>query len=369
MRCRIEKDKLGEKTIGQESYFGIGTERSKETFQMTKHTLSRQMIKALALAVKVTTKTNGKMGLLTSKETEVLLLSCDEILNGKLHGQFVVDVLHDGYGHGMYVNAIEVITNRANEMLGSKKGLYDLIPLDKVMKYHDLNEMVIFVGKLALVKIVKKLVAECKKTYNALYAFLDKTKADESSYAYNQILSIAEILEKDTKRIDKGTASILQVSYGKNVPDDIKDKYLKTFIECLNSEVTEKYTLPTNYLSQSNNLDCFVYISALVKNMMVNFSRSICNLSQLVDLNKLEIPTILSIDKSPQKVISSFVRQVSFYIVGNDMTVSRSVEEGELDDNAYLPIIYASLQESVNLVRRSIRTVKEKVFDQMTIKE
>ena len=103
--------------------------------------------------------------------------------------------------------------------------------------------------------------------------------------------------------------------------------------------------------------------------MMVNFSRSICNLSQLVDLNKLEIPTILSIDKSPQKVISSFVRQVSFYIVGNDMTVSRSVEEGELDDNAYLPIIYASLQESVNLVRRSIRTVKEKVFDQMTIKE
>ena len=155
----------------------------------------------------------------------------------------------------------------------------------------------------------------------------------------------------------------------KGFPDDIKDKYLKTFIECLNSEVTEKYTLPTNYLSQSNNLDCFVYTSALVKNMMVNFSRSICNLSQLVDLNKLEIPTILSIDKSPQKVISSFVRQVSFYIVGNDMTVSRSVEEGELDDNAYLPIIYASLQESVNLVRRSIRTVKEKVFDQMTIKE
>ncbi len=369
MRCRIEKDNLGEKTIGQESYYGIGTERSKEVFQMTKHSLSRQMIKALALAVKVTSKTNGKMGYLTSKETEVLLLSCDEILNGKLHGQFVVDVLHDGYGYGMYINAIEVITNRANEMLGSKKGLYDMISKEKVMKYHDLNEMVIFVGKLALVKIAKKLVAECKKTYNSLYGFLDKTKADETSYAYNQILSIAEILEKDTKRIDKGIASILQISFGKNVPEEDKDKYLKAFIDSLNSEVTEKYTLATNYLTHSNNLDSFVYLSALVKNMMVNFSRSICNLSQLVDLGKLEIPTVLTVDKSPQKIISSFVRQVSFYIVGNDMTVSRSVEEGELDDNAYLPIIYASLQESVNLVRRTIRTVKEKVFDQMKITE
>jgi len=162
----------------------------------------------------------------------------------------------------------------------------------------------------------------------------------------------------------------LQISFGKNVPEEVdKDKYLKAFIDSLNSEVTEKYVLATNYLTHSNNLDSFVYLSALVKNMMVNFSRSICNLSQLVDLNKLEIPTILTIDKSPQKIISSFVRQVSFYIVGNDMTVSRSVEEGELDDNAYLPIIYASLQESVNLVRRTIRTVKEKVFDQMKITE
>lgn len=369
MRIRIEKDKLGEKTIGQESYFGIGTERSKETFQMTKHTLSRQMIKALALAVKVTSKANGKMGLITPKELEVLSLSCDEILNGKLHGQFVVDVLHDGYGYGMYINAIEVITNRANEMLGSKKGQYDLITLDKVTMYHDLNEMVIFVGKLALVKIAKKLVAECKKTYNYLYSLLDKTKADESSYAYNQILSIAEILEKDSKRIDKGITSALQISYGKNIPNEIdKDKYLKCFIEGLNTEVTEKYVLSSNYLTQSNNLDSFVFLSALVKNLMVNFSRSICNLSQLVDMGNVEIPAVLPIDKSPQKVMSSFVRQVSFYIVGNDMTVSRSVEEGELDDNAYLPIIYASLQESVNLVRRTIRTIKEKVFEQMKIK-
>lgn len=365
MRYRTEKDKLGEKTISQEAYYGIGTSRSKDAFQLTKHGLSRQMIKALALVKKVICVTNGKMGFLTENKTKALALSCDEILNGKLHGQFVVDVVHDGYGYGMNNNINEVVTNRANEMLGSKKGDYNPITLEEVSLYENINEVNILVGKIALVKLTKKLIAESKKTYNTINSFLENNTEKKDLLIYNQLSSIKEILEGDTKRIDKAISPILKVSYGKNVPQEVRKKYLEVFIQTLNDEVTEKYVLVGNYLSESTNLDCFMYISALVKNLMVNFSRSISNLSKLIDDKELKIPLIQDVPEAPNKLILTFVKQVSFYIFGNDMTVSRAVEEGTLDDNTYLSIIYASLHESINLVRRTIRTVKELVFEKM----
>lgn len=369
MRYRIEKDALGEKTIPQEAYYGVGTERSKGAFQITKHGLSRQMIKALATVKKVSAKTNGKMGLLNEKESEAICLSCDEILNGRLHGQFVVDVLHDGYGYGMDINANEVVCNRANEMLGGKKGMYSPVSLEKMTIFQDINEVTVLTGKLTAVKLTKKLVAECKKTYNVIYDKVKKSEADQDSFVYRQLMSFGEILERDTKRIDKAIPSLLQISYGKKVDlqDNKKEEYLQTFISYLNKEVTEKYVLSENKFNVSHNLDAFMYLSALVKDLMVNFSRSMSNFISLINDGSVTIEDEICVNASDSKLLYGFVRQVSFYIVGNDMTISRSVEEGTLDDNPYMSIIYASLYESINLVRRAIRTIKEKAFEIMTI--
>lgn len=369
MKYRVEKDIFGEKTITQEAYYGIGTERSRENFQLTKHGVSRQMIKALSLVKKVCAKTNSELGLINKKEAEALSLSADEILNGKLHGQFVVDAIHDGYGYGMDLNATEVICNRANEMLGSRKGSYFPISLETVSLYQDVNEINVLVSKIALIKVVKKLIAECKKTYNTIYKFLEDDNLDKTSYVYNQITSIAELLEKDTKRIDKAIPTITQISYGSKVPNEMKEKYLKTFIKCLNDEVTEKYVLSENYLSTSTNLDSFMFVSALVKNLMVSFSRSMSNLFALVEEGKIEYEMYKVGEEDKYNLMFTFVKQVSFYIVGNDMTVSRAIEEGMERDNPYLPIINASLHESINLVRRTIRTIKERIFENMKMKK
>ena len=110
-----------------------------------------------------------------------------------------------------------------------------------------------------------------------------------------------------------------------------------------------------------------MYLSALVKDLMVNFSRSMSNFISLINDGSVTIEDEICVNASDSKLLYGFVRQVSFYIVGNDMTISRSVEEGTLDDNPYMSIIYASLYESINLVRRAIRTIKEKAFEIMTI--
>ena len=152
-----------------------------------------------------------------------------------------------------------------------------------------------------------------------------------------------------------------------DLQENKKEEYLQTFISYLNKEVTEKYVLSENKFNVSHNLDAFMYLSALVKDLMVNFSRSMSNFISLINDGSVTIEDEICVNASDSKLLYGFVRQVSFYIVGNDMTISRSVEEGTLDDNPYMSIIYASLYESINLVRRAIRTIKEKAFEIMTI--
>ena len=129
MRYRIEKDSLGERIIPAEAYYGINSLRSKEAFEITKHGLCRQNIKALASIKKAQSKTNLEFDLISEEKQNVISLSCDEILNGRLHGQFITDSIQDGYGYGMNINACEVIANRANEMLGGDKGKYNKISI------------------------------------------------------------------------------------------------------------------------------------------------------------------------------------------------------------------------------------------------
>ena len=143
MKVRIEKDAIGEVEIPYEAYYGIYTSRSKESFQITKRGISKQLIKSLAIVKKACAKANYDAGLLTAKQSEVICLSCDEILNGRLHGQFVTDLIQGGAGLSINMNANEVIANRANEILGGKKGTYEFVhPIDHVNKCQSTNDVI-----------------------------------------------------------------------------------------------------------------------------------------------------------------------------------------------------------------------------------
>ena len=123
MRYRIEKDLLGQRQVPAEAYYGIETLRGKENFEITKRGICRQMIKALAIVKKAAAKANVDALNIDEKVGKAIMLACDEILNGRLHGQFVTDLIQGGAGTSMNMNANEVIANRANELLGGKKGV------------------------------------------------------------------------------------------------------------------------------------------------------------------------------------------------------------------------------------------------------
>ena len=126
MRYRIEKDLLGQRQVPAEAYYGIETLRGKENFEITKRGICRQMIKALAIVKKAAAKANVDALNIDEKVGKAIILACDEILNGRLHGQFVTDLIQGGAGTSMNMNANEVIANRANELLGGKKGVFEV---------------------------------------------------------------------------------------------------------------------------------------------------------------------------------------------------------------------------------------------------
>ena len=371
MRYRVEKDALGEKVIPQESYFGIGTLRAKEAFEIAKHGLSRQNIKALALIKKVAAKTNCECGLLDEKVAEAISLSADEILNGRLHGQFVTDIVQDGFGIGMNINACEVIANRANEMLGGEKGAYNFVSVNDVNMLQDIREVVILSGKLTSIKLAKKMIAECKKFVAAINDLIAKAPLTCNPDVISEIKSVGQILERDTKRFDKAMNVMLEISYGSNVKldNEAKEKYLKIFMKNLNQQATENYVMAENKFVVSRNLDSFMHLSTAGKNLTINLSKCMSDLKYLAKNGDIVIPNIYDTDISSEDLIFDFAKQISFYIVGNDLTISRSVESGILEENPYLPIMCGTLFESLNLIRRTIRTVREIVIEVMTFKK
>lgn len=377
MRYRLERDKLGELQIPAEAYYGIHTGRSKETFALTKHGLNRQMIKALANIKKTAAKTNAQIGVLDKKVAEAIILSCDEILNGRLHGQFITDLIQGGSGVSMNMNANEVLANRANEMLGGKKGIYDLVnPVKDVNLNQSSAEVVLLAGKMTSIRLIKKLLTEAKKLSNAYGNIISrfKTHKDDQFSLINEFKAFKNSLDRDLKRIDKSLEYFHEINIGASYFEThrkVDTNYIKAFIKNLNENVAENFVQTKEIIDNSRNLDCFVLASSDLRNLMINLSKSSFDMRKMIDDGKIVIPAIheMGVSGEVNPVVLEMVNQISFYVMGNDITIARSVEAGEYEKNIYLPMIFACLFEMTNLSRRTIRTLREKVIDGITIIE
>jgi aspartate ammonia-lyase len=140
---RLEHDSLGELSVPQSVYWGIHTLRAKENFPISGVPIgaARELIEALALVKEAAADTNARLGTLSQKKSEVIRAACKEILAGKFHDQFIVDVIQGGAGTSTNMNANEVIANRALELLGHAKGEYQFLhPIDDVNQSQSTND-------------------------------------------------------------------------------------------------------------------------------------------------------------------------------------------------------------------------------------
>jgi aspartate ammonia-lyase len=366
MRYRIETDRLGEKQVPAEAYFGIGAQRSKEVYEITKHGLIRQMIKAFANIKKTAAKTNSDLGFTDKEVANAIMLSCDEILNGRLHGQFITDVVQGGSGRSMNANANEVIANRANEIMGGEKGKYDLVSIDIVNLNQNVNEVVLLAGKLSIIRLTKKLLTEAKKLYNAYYDKIEEYHLDVSNNGVAQeINTFGDNLDRNMKRINGALSSLTEISITvPNLAPEQQAIYVKKFVKYLNQYASETVHLSKNVMDNKRNLDAIAWVSTTLRLLSADLSKIATDIQIMDKSNRIQIPEI---DTAGRYVVIEMMKQVSFYVMGNDLTISRAVEAGEQEENIFLPIIYACIFEMCNLIRRTLRTLREQVVADMIL--
>lgn len=375
MRYRIEQDALGERQISAEAYYGIHTLRGKENFELTKRVINRQMIKALAIIKKSAARTNADLDLLSEDYAKAISLSCDEILNGRLHGQFITDFIQGDSGSGMNMNANEVIANRANEMLGSKKGLYDLVdPLKHVNHGQSAYDVIPTAGKIALIRQTKKLNVELKKLVNS---FSGKASSFKNGVFVNETLcqtfdAFSNVLNRDLKRIENAIEGLLDINIGVTLYGD-NVKYIKKLVGYISKFSGEEFRPAKNIIDSTINLDCFLQLSSSVKCLAVDMLKVSNDLRYIGGTNYGEIsfPLVQELitkkTESANSTILEAINQVCFYAIGLDSTVTHAIELTQLETNENLPIILYSLFESINTLRRAARTLREKVIDLISL--
>ena len=380
MRYRIERDSLGERQVPAEAYYGIETLRGKENFEITKRGICRQLIKALAIVKKAAAKANIDAGNISEKVGKAIMLACDEILNGRLHGQFVTDLIQGGAGTSINMNANEVIANRANELLGGRKGDYDFVhPNDYVNFGQSTSDVIQTAGKIAVVKQLKKLQVELKKLYNS---YLDKAEEfknviktgrthlqealpitlGQEFYAY------ASALNRDIKRIDTAIDALLEVNLGGTAIGtglNANEKYCKKVILHLSKFSGEDVRIAKNLIDATRNLDAFGYASSMLKLLAIDLSKTASDLRLMASsgpngFNEIILPNVQPGSSiMPGKfnpVIPEVVNQVCFYVMGLDVTVTKAIEAGQLELNVFEPLILMSLFEEITTLRRAART-------------
>ncbi len=380
MRYRIERDSLGERQVPAEAYYGIETLRGKENFEITKRGICRQLIKALAIVKKAAAKANIDAGNISEKVGKAIMLACDEILNGRLHGQFVTDLIQGGAGTSINMNANEVIANRANELLGGRKGDYDFVhPNDHVNFGQSTSDVIQTAGKIAVVKQLKKLQVELKKLYNS---YLDKAEEfkdviktgrthlqealpitlGQEFYAY------ASALNRDIKSIDTAIDALLEVNLGGTAIGtglNANEKYCKKVILHLSKFSGEDVRIAKNLIDATRNLDAFGYASSMLKLLAIDLSKTASDLRLMASsgpngFNEIILPNVQPGSSiMPGKfnpVIPEVVNQVCFYVMGLDVTVTKAIEAGQLELNVFEPLILMSLFEEITTLRRAART-------------
>ncbi len=168
---RIEEDFIGTKDIPESVYYGVQSLRAAENFRITGLNMHPEIINSLAYIKKAAAITNCEVGILDRKIADAITKACDEILEGKMHKDFIVDPIQGGAGTSINMNANEVIANRAIEILGGRKGEYSIVnPNDHVNCGQSTNDVIPTAGKMTSLRLLKNLKEELLRLHKALVA-------------------------------------------------------------------------------------------------------------------------------------------------------------------------------------------------------
>ncbi len=383
---RLEHDLLGERAVPADAYYGIHTLRALENFPISGVPISAysELVNALAGVKQAAAVTNLELKLLDQARADAIVAACEEIRAGKLHDHFVVDAIQGGAGTSTNMNANEVIANRALELLGRARGEYAYLhPLEHVNLSQSTNDVYPTAVKVALhaeIRRLREAMAQLRLEFEIKareFAEVLKMGRTQMQDAVPMTLgqefsTYAVMLGEGEERLREAALLIQEINLGAtaigtgiNAPPEYAPRVCQRLRAITGIDLITAH----NLVEATQDAGAFVQLSGVLKRVAVKLSKT-CNDLRLLSsgpragLGEINLPAAQAgssiMPGKVNPVIPEVVNQIAFEVIGNDVTVSFAAEAGQLQLNAFEPIIARNLFNSLIHLRQGCRTLAER---------
>lgn len=379
-KTRIESDLIGAREIPAEALYGVQTLRGIENFSISKFRLSEYplFIKGLAITKMAAAMANFELGLLTVEQKDAIIAACGEILDGKHHDQFPVDMIQGGAGTTTNMNANEVIANRALELMGHERGEYQYCsPNDHVNCSQSTNDAYptaihigIYFKHLQLLPHLEELIASFRKKGEEFSQIIKMGRTqleDAVPMTLGQTFNgFASILQDEIAHLNEAAADFLVVNMGATAIGTgicAEPGYAEKCIAALREITGWDIRLSSDLVGATSDTSCLVGYASAMKRVCVKMNK-ICNDLRLLasgprcGLGEFNLPAMQPgssiMPGKVNPVIPEVVNQICYRIIGNDLTVTFAAEAGQLQLNVMEPVMVHAIFSSIKMLQKGM---------------
>jgi aspartate ammonia-lyase len=378
-RFRMEKDLLGEREVPEDALYGVQTLRALENFPISGIVLREfpSLIEALAAVKEAAALANADLGLLSPDLCDVIVRAAREVRSGRHHEHFLVDMIQGGAGTSTNMNANEVIANRALELLGDKRGNCELVnPNNHVNLSQSTNDVyptavrIALHGEIESLRVAIRDLAESFKDKGREFGGMLKMGRTQMQDAVPMTLgqefaAFGHTLLEDVDRLGESLTLVREINMGATAigtgitaAEGYTEQVRKRLVEVTGLALVTSPDL----IEATSDTGAFVQLSGVLKRSAVKLSK-ICNDLRLLSsgpragFGEINLPAMQPgssiMPGKVNPVIPEVVNQVCFDIIGGDITITMAAEGGQLQLNAFEPIIAYRLLRSIDELRNA----------------
>ena len=389
---RVESDLIGSREIPECALYGVQTLRGIENFEISKFHLNEypEFIKGLAITKWAAAEANHELGLLTDDQYNGIVTACKEIIDGKHHDQFPVDMIQGGAGTTTNMNANEVIANRALEIMGHKRGEYQFCsPNDHVncaQSTNDAYPTAIHIGMwyshVRLVEHFKQIIAAFRKKSEEFKNIIKMGRTqleDAVPMTLGQTFSgFASILNDEIKHLEEAAADFLTVNMGATAIGTgicAEPGYAEKCVAALCKITGLEFKLSGDLVGATSDTSCLVGYASAMKRVAVKMNK-ICNDLRLLasgprcGLGEFNLPAMQPgssiMPGKVNPVIPEVMNQICYKVIGNELCVTMSGEAAQMELNAMEPVMAQCDFESVDLLINGFDTLRTRCVEGIT---
>ncbi|MGL3805562.1 aspartate ammonia-lyase [Paeniglutamicibacter sp. R2-26] len=386
---RLERDSLGEREVPADAYWGISTLRAIENFPVSGRPVGslRSLVSAFGALKCAAARANAALGLLDPPRAAAIELAALEVRDGALDEHFPVDRIQGGAGTSTNMNVNEVIANRALEILGFAKGDYrELDPIDHVNRSQSTNDTYPTAVKISLLSALEdyrtehRLLADSFAARGTRFAGIVKVGRTQLQDAVPMTLgqefaAFAETLREDLQRLAELVPHLLEINLGATAIGTgitAHPEYRALAVRELGRLTGLELVSAKDLIEATSDTGVFMLLSGVLKRSAIKLSK-ICNDLRLLSsgpqagFNEIILPAVQAgssiMPGKVNPVIPEVVNQVAFRVVGADATVTMAAEAGQLQLNAFEPVMADCLLESMQWLTAACHTLRTRCVD------